>query len=81
MSPVQPAPSTCWGHVHGKLVHGLDLGVDLAVIQDQPEFGGPAAEPDRLVLPGNLALLTGGLWSRRRSEWRKGGYRTGLSLS
>ena len=35
------------GQIHGKLVHGLDLSVGLAVIQDQPEFGGQAADPDR----------------------------------
>ena len=30
------------GHVHGKLVHGLDLGVGFAAVQDEPDVGGPA---------------------------------------
>ena len=45
------------GHLHGELAHGLDLGVGFAVVQYEPEVGGPAAEPDRLVLPGNPALV------------------------
>ena len=46
------------GHVHGKLAHGLYLGVGLHdVVQDEPEVGGPAVEPSRLVLPGDPLLI------------------------
>ena len=44
-------------HLHGKLAHELPLSVGLAAVQDQPEVGGPAVEPDRFVLPGNPALV------------------------
>ena len=60
MSPVQRRPAPL-GHVQGKVVHGFDLGVGLAAIQDQPEVGDLAAEPDRLVLRGNPVPVTGGL--------------------
>ena len=45
------------GHVHGKVAHGLDLGVGFDAVEYEPEVGSPAAEPDRLVLPCNPALV------------------------